>query len=109
MTTKSSFEDGILTLRLEGELDHHAARGTVRELERAIDRYMPQSCVLDLEALTFMDSSGIAVILKAFRRVGEIAAELRVIGVRAQPLKVLAAAGLERIINIEAWAKELYI
>jgi len=109
MTVKTSYSDGTLVLNLIGELDHHAARGVVREVERAIDSYLPGSVKVDLTGLTFMDSSGIAVILKAYRRTMELGATMRVCGVRAQPRKVLAAASLERIIEIEKEAKELYI
>ncbi|MDR0905383.1 MAG: STAS domain-containing protein [Oscillospiraceae bacterium] len=108
MTVNTSFDDGTLTLRFEGELDHHAARGAVRDVERAIEAHLPRACVLNLDGLSFMDSSGIAVILKAHRRVSELGATLLVTGARAQPLKVLAAAKLERLITIEH-QKELYI
>lgn len=100
MKVDSSFDEGTLTLRFAGELDHHAAKNTVRDMERAIDRHLPSGCVIDMSSLSFMDSSGIAVLLKARRRMNEIGGTLRVTGVRGQPGKVLSAAGLERMIDI---------
>ncbi|NLB29227.1 MAG: STAS domain-containing protein [Clostridiales bacterium] len=104
MKVDSSFDEGTLVLRFSGELDHHAAKSTVRDMERAIDRYLPSACEIDFSPLTFMDSSGIAVLLKARRRMNELGGTLRVTGVKGQPGKVLAAAGLERMIDIGAVA-----
>ena len=104
MKVDSSYDGGTLALGFSGELDHHAAKNAVRDLERAIDRYLPSACVIDLSRQTFMDSSGIAVLLKARRRMNEIGGTLRVVGVHGQPGKVLAAAGLERMIDIGAVA-----
>jgi stage II sporulation protein AA (anti-sigma F factor antagonist) len=49
-----------------------------------------------------MDSSGIALIIKARRRAGELGASLRVVGVGRQPGRVLTAAGIDRMVSIEA-------
>ena len=48
-----------------------------------------------------MDSSGIAVLLRAYRRMAELGGALTVANVPPQALKVLRAAGLERIIRFE--------
>ena len=102
MKVDSAYSDGRLLLRFSGELDHHAGKNAVRDIERAVDRYLPHACVIDMSPLAFMDSSGIAVLLKARRRLNEIGGTLVVTGVRGQPEKVFAAAGLERLINVDA-------
>ena len=56
-------DDGrCLTLRLVGELDHAAAQTVMPGIEDAVEEYLPRRCVLDLTGVSFMDSSGIAVI-----------------------------------------------
>ena len=63
-----SHVDGrCLTLRLLGELDHAAAQEVMPGIEDAVEEYLPRRCVLDLTGVSFMDSSGIAVILKTDR------------------------------------------
>ncbi len=58
-------DDGrCLTLRLVGELDHAAAQTVMPGIEDAVEEYLPRRCVLDLTGVSFMDSSGIVVILK---------------------------------------------
>ena len=57
-----------LTALVAGELDHHEARTVMEELDRRIDLTQPRELTLDLSGLTFADSSGIAVLLRAHRR-----------------------------------------
>ena len=64
MKITGSCQDGVLTLRFQGELDHHVSRQAAEALSERIDAFLPRSCVLDLRGLSFMDSSGIALILR---------------------------------------------
>ncbi|MDR3209184.1 MAG: anti-sigma factor antagonist [Oscillospiraceae bacterium] len=100
MDTNAAYLDNTLTLRVSGELDHHAAAAAVARIEEAINTHLPRRCVLDLSGLTFMDSSGIAVILKAHRRVLELGGRLCVANVPPRPRRVLEAAGISRIVQI---------
>ena len=102
MNITAQTASGGLTVFLEGELDHHAAKRAMRAIEEQIDLELPRRCRLDLRDLRFMDSSGIAVILKTKRRMEEIGGDVTVVNVRPQPEKVLRAAGLERLIRITA-------
>lgn len=51
----------------------------MEELSRQIDLELPRSLTLDLEGVTFMDSSGIAVLLRAYRRLGELGGAVKVV------------------------------
>jgi stage II sporulation protein AA (anti-sigma F factor antagonist) len=51
-----------------------------------------------MSGVTFMDSSGIAVLLRTWRRVQEADAAMEVTAVPRQPWKVFATAGLPKII-----------
>ena len=88
MKVTSGYQDGKLTLYLQGELDHHEASAALRRIGRTLDDYLPQDCVIDMDGLTFMDSSGIALILKISR------------------LKVIDASGIDRMIKISTAAKQ---
>ena len=93
--------DRKLLLELSGEVDHHRARAIMEELSRQIDLELPRSLTLDLEGVTFMDSSGIAVLLRAYRRLGELGGAVKVVHVPAQAGKVLRAAGLDKLMEFE--------
>lgn len=106
MTFGSIFNNGLLKIFLEGELDHHAAKKTVSYIEEQIDAYLPREAVLDMKNLSFMDSSGIAVILKTYRRMKEVGGIASVENVTKQPRRVLDASGVERIVKVSALTKE---
>ena len=105
MKTEAIFSDGCLRLCLDGELDHHAAKRTMTVIEDAIDLYLPRQCILDLGGLTFMDSSGIAVILKTQRRMREFGGQTAVENVPKQPLRVIDTAGIDRLVKITSTMK----
>ena len=90
-----------LMAQVAGELDHHGARSVMEELDRRIDQARPRELTLDLSGLTFTESSGIAVLLRTYRRMAQSQGSMRVVNTPAQAGKVFKAAGLERIIRFE--------
>lgn len=97
--TKTSGRE--MTLSIRGELDHHGARDAMRQIEYALDAALPTALTLDLSGISFMDSSGIAVVLRAHRRMTALGGTLTVVGVPPQAGKVFDAAGVSRLITIK--------
>ena len=94
-------DDGrCLTLRLVGELDHAAAQTVMPGIEDAVEEYLPRRCVLDLTGVSFMDSSGITVILKTDRLLRQTGGALALSGVPGQVRRVLDVAGLTKIVPV---------
>lgn len=94
-------DDGrCLTLRLVGELDHAAAQTVMPGIEDAVEEYLPRRCVLDLTGVSFMDSSGIAVILKTDCLLRQTGGALALSGVPGQVRRVLDVAGLTKIVPV---------
>ena len=54
---------GTLAAYLTGEIDHHAAQALRREIDAQIDARMPELLTMDFSGVTFMDSSGVGLIL----------------------------------------------
>ena len=94
-------EDRELCVSLAGEVDHHRARGLMEAVDREIGVRLPRRLTLDLGGVTFMDSSGIAVLLRAYKRMAELGGTVTVRNVPEQAGKVLRAAGLERLLRFE--------
>ena len=105
MKTTVSMKNGKLTIYLKGELDHNGAREVMFEIERHIEENKPRDCILDMAGVSFMDSSGIAVILKTYKRVYKVGGRIWVENVPPQPMRVLDAAGVERLIRISILAE----
>ena len=100
MRILTGFSDGRLRISPEGELDHHAAKGPMRDIDGIIDEYLPNECIVDMGKLSFMDSSGIAIILRVQKRMNEIGGKAWVENPCGQPLRVIDASGIDRIIRV---------
>ena len=88
-------------IQMSGEVDHHRAKELMQELERKVELYCPSALTLDLSGVTFMDSSGIAVVIHALRQMAQLGGRLQLQSIAEQPMKVLRAAGIEKIVEIK--------
>ena len=100
MTISTDYASGRLTVHLAGELDHHKARETLRAVEELLDEYMPRDCALELSELSFMDSSGIALILRLSRRLKTLGGRLWIENPARQPMRVIDASGIDRLVTV---------
>lgn len=91
-----------LLLELSGEIDHHGARNALKEVEMAIDAALPRLLLLDLSGVTFMDSSGIALILRSQQRMQLLDGSVVLRNVPSQARRVLDAAGIGRLVSIQS-------
>ena len=62
----------LLIAYLFGEIDHHTAVAVRSQIDSAIQDKLPGHLILDFKNVTFMDSSGIAVVLNTRRRMAEL-------------------------------------
>ena len=72
----SFLESGQLTVALTGEIDHHCAKTYIQAIASKIEAYTPQICILDFQEVSFVDSSGIAVVINALRSMTQIEGRL---------------------------------
>lgn len=100
MTFTSLLQDKHLTILLSGEIDHHSARETMEAVTEKIRVYLPRYCELDFGAVTFMDSSGIALVIHTLRAMNELGGKLRLTSVPPQPRKVLLASGIQNLVAL---------
>ena len=100
MNISTAFAAGRLTIYLAGELDHHDARGEIRSIDELLDEYLPRDCVLDMSGLSFMDSSGIALIIRMSRRMKNLGGRAWIENPAKQPLRVIDASGIDRLVPV---------
>ena len=101
MEIQEKAEGRTLSLLLSGEVDHHGVRDALRRIEFAMDAALPKSLILDFSAVTFMDSSGIALILRSQQRMQLYGGHMLVRNVPPQARRVLDAAGVSRLVAIQ--------
>ncbi len=101
MEIQEKSADRTLTLLFTGELDHHGVRDALRRIDFAIDTALPRTLALDFGGVTFMDSSGIALIMRSQQRMRLCDGSLWVCNVPPQARRVLDAAGISRLVTIK--------
>lgn len=91
----------VLTACLFGELDHHTAAEMRKEIDSAVELNMPSLLVLDFGGVSFMDSSGIGLVMGRYRNISKCGAKLHISGAAPNIYKVMKLAGLEKIATLD--------
>ena len=103
---KHTVKGDTVTVYLDGELDHHTAKGVRAELEALIESPRVKRLVLDLSGLTFMDSSGIGLVMGRYRLMQLAGGRLSVTGASERIQKIMRLAGLDRLHILEEAAAD---
>lgn len=97
MEVKMESREGGFTAYLTGEIDHHTAKPMREQIDGLCERTHPQEVVLDFAGVTFMDSSGIGLVMGRYRLVAEWGGKVRVVNMPPQIERVMRLAGLEKL------------
>ena len=100
MEIGTAFAEGRLTAYLTGEWDQHEARRAMEKLDELLEEYLPRDLVVDLSGLRFMDSSGIALLIRLSRRLRETGGRMWIENPAQQPKRVIDTAGIDRLIPV---------
>ncbi len=106
MSVQIDFQDESLICKLEGEIDHHTALPIRLQTDEKIEACRPKTVILDFSGVTFMDSSGIGLVMGRYKLLSELGGELEVIGLSDNSYKVMRLAGLDRIAVIKKGGKK---
>jgi stage II sporulation protein AA (anti-sigma F factor antagonist) len=96
-----SHSGGSLTARICCELDHHTVRRIRERIDARLFKDKPERLMLDFSGVGFMDSSGIAVVINAFRLMAKMEGKLEIAALGQQPMKVFRASGIDKLVNIK--------
>jgi stage II sporulation protein AA (anti-sigma F factor antagonist) len=91
----------VLCVRLKGELDHHTAEKLKKRAIDAIEKHSIKHIILNLQDLTFMDSSGIGVILGRYKQIKNNQGEMVVCAISPSIKRLFEMSGLFKIIKLE--------
>ena len=98
---QTEYSDGTLLCRLEGDIDHHTAGLLRGSIDSELYLYRPETVVLDLHDVAFMDSAGLGLILGRYTKIKEIGGKLIVANPNGEAEKILKLAGTEKLITIK--------
>ena len=105
MNLQIELKNGVMTVLITGELDHHTA-GLLREqIDSTAEKVKPKLLRLDFSEVPFMDSSGIGLILGRVRRVSGWGGRVAIAGLSPQLRKMAELSGVASFASIEKKAK----
>ncbi|MGI6684870.1 MAG: STAS domain-containing protein [Bacillota bacterium] len=97
-----------LYVKVDGELDLSVAANFRGELDKKLDMTQARHLIFDFSQVSFIDSSGLGVILGRYKRLAEIGGTVKISGVNEQIGKILELSGLSRIMEIRQKANDAH-
>jgi stage II sporulation protein AA (anti-sigma F factor antagonist) len=102
MSVEINVTGEVVTAYLSGELDHHTAKNIRETIDNAVELNMPTLLVLDFSGVSFMDSSGIGLVMGRYRNLQKTGAALQLSGMSATICKVMKLSGIEKLAKLES-------
>ncbi len=93
-------ENKILTVYLSGEIDHHSAKGLREAADGALLRGRPKELILDFSGVTFMDSSGVGLVMGRYKTAAALGCRTAVQGLSKRDRRIMELSGLTHLIEI---------
>ena len=90
----------ILILRLKGELDDVSVRDLRMRVSNYIDSYKIRHLVLNLQDLSFLDSSGIGFIIGRYHQLRKRNGDITISNVNSKIDRIIYISGLAKICKI---------
>ena len=101
MISEYSKKDNLLTIKLTEEIDQHTTDKIRRKLDNEIERFIPRKVIFDFSNISFMDSSGIGMVLGRYKLIKMLGGNLEIINVNKLTKKIFDMSGVTRIISIK--------
>ena len=86
-----------LIVSVRGELDHHYADMIRQKIDGELLSVRFKNLVFDFSGLTFMDSSGIGLVMGRYKLMKSLGGKIRVQNLSPGAYKVMCLAGIERL------------
>jgi stage II sporulation protein AA (anti-sigma F factor antagonist) len=96
----SEIKQRTLIVRVEGEVDMHVADTFRKTIDEALEQAGVPNLMLNLAKVTFIDSSGLGVILGRYKRISQLGGKVSAVQLQPQVEKIFELSGLLRIIKL---------
>lgn len=100
MSVKITEEEKRIVAHLSGEIDHHSAKELRTEIDFSVREYRPEELILDFAEVSFMDSSGIGLVMGRCKLMNEYSGSVTVRNPPSYIRKVMRLSGIDRIASI---------
>ena len=101
MAVRIEKDETGMTAYIQGEIDHHSAKEIREAIDFAAESSLPERMVLDFKDVTFMDSSGIGLVMGRYKLVQSMGGELHLRNISSHIQKVMKLAGPAKLALID--------
>ncbi|MCH5303227.1 MAG: anti-sigma factor antagonist [Ruminococcus sp.] len=91
---QTDYKNDVLTVYLNGEIDHNRAANIRTTIDSRINSLRPRRLELDFSKVSFMDSSGIGLIMGRYRAVGLVGGELKITNIPENLSRIIELSGV---------------
>ena len=95
-----TIKENILVVSLSGELDHHTAKKVKETAEEVIKNKGIKNLIFDFNCLTFMDSSGIGVVVGRYKLISSLGGRVAIVNSSPAIDRLLIMSGIKKIITV---------
>ena len=92
---ETAISDKTLTVYLQGEIDHHTASAIRNKTDSQILRHSPEELILDFSGVSFMDSSGVGLVIGRYKLALSCNCRTVVTGLKERDKRILMLSGLQ--------------
>ena len=92
--------DNTLTVFIEQDIDHHAAKAIRDRIDEQIALCKPAIIILNFDAVGFMDSSGVGLIMGRYRRANDMGAQLYLCALNGRLRRILELSGVLELVEV---------
>ncbi len=89
-----------LIVRVEGELDMLIADKMRSDIDKKMDNNEIKNLILNMEKVSFIDSSGLGVILGRYKKISSKNGRMFIVGARPQVEKILYFSGINKLVSM---------
>ena len=91
----------IMTAHIIGDIDHHNAKEMRETIDDNVIKSQVKELELDFRDVSFMDSSGIGLVMGRYKLMQSLGGKVAVTNVSAHIRKVMILAGLDKLVVIK--------
>ena len=101
MDTNLIYSDHVLTVELCGEVDHHISSGIREQIDSMLEECNVKTIVFDFSRVTFMDSSGIGIVLGRYNKMAVSGGQVIIRNARGLVRQILEMSGIFSLMKHE--------
>lgn len=103
MPVQVKFKGNTMLVLLKGEIDHHSAPDMREAIDDAIiGNDTVKHIILDFSAVSFMDSSGVGLVMGRYRLASQRGKTMELVGLSQRNYKIMKMSGIEKLMSVKS-------